>query len=262
MRFEVLGPLDVRDEASPGRRSLLPSATKKRVVLGALLSRVEDVVPTASLITEIWGEEHPRKARAALHVYMAQLRTHLAEGGGSATICTEGPGYVLRLGDAELDHFAFRDRCAAARRAMARHDPEVAADELSTALEMWRGPALAGLTDGPMLGVYATCLNEERIAAVELRLEIDLRLGRHRQVVSELIRLVHDHPLRESFCRQLMLAYYRSERRADALNAFLALRHRLNEELGVEPCRSVQQLHRAVLTADPDIDLRGASVSA
>jgi DNA-binding SARP family transcriptional activator len=105
-----------------------------------------------------------------------------------------------------------------------------------------------------MLSVYATCLDEEYIAAVELRLEIDLQLGRHREIVTDLVRLVNDYPLRETFYRQLMLALYRSERQADALKCFHTLRGRLQEELGVEPCRSLQQLHRAVLRADPALD--------
>jgi SARP family transcriptional regulator, regulator of embCAB operon len=259
MRFEVLGPLEVTDGRPGETRSLLPSATKKRVLLGALLSRVGEVVSTPALMAEIWGERLPRKARAALHVYMAQLRNQLGEGSGTATISTEGFGYVLRLGDAELDYDAFRSTCDSARLKQESGDLGGAAEDLERALDAWRGPALAGLTDGPMLGVYATCLNEEHLAAVEARLEVDLLLGRHREIVAELIRLVHDHPLREAFHRQLMLAYYRSERQADALNCFLELSARLREELGVEPCRSVQQVHRAVLNADPELDRHGLS---
>lgn len=259
MKFEVLGPLAVVDDTCGERRSLLPSATKKRVLLGALLSRVGEVVSTPALMTEIWGDALPRKARGALHVYVAQVRNQLGEGSCSSGISTEGPGYVLRLGDAVLDHHMFQSLCESARAKQDAGDLIGAAADLERALGAWRGPALSGLTDGPMLGVWATCLNEEYVAAVEARLEIDLLLGKHREVVSELIRLVHDYPLRETFHRQLMLAYYRSERQADALACFLELRVRLQDELGVEPCRSVQQLYRSVLVADPDLDRFGLS---
>jgi len=253
MRFSVVGPLDVVEDDERGRRSLLPSATKKRKLLAVLLSRVGEVVSTTALMDEIWDEGRPRKARAALHVYLAQLRNGLADGTG-ATIETEGPGYALRLDGASLDHRDFTALLVQARARQAAGELDAAAESLERALGLWNGSALTGLTDGPMLNVYATCLNEEYVQAVESRLDIDLLRGRHREVVSELIRLVHDYPLRESFHRQLMIAYYRSERQADALSCFLELRGRLQDELGVEPCRSIQQLHRAVLTADPALD--------
>jgi DNA-binding SARP family transcriptional activator len=234
---------------------VLPTAIKKRVLLAALLSRAEEVVSTSCLMAEIWDDRPPRKARAALHVYMAQLRNQLFDQGDDwATIETEGPGYVLWLGGAGLDQHDFEALLRSSQDCKEAGDLGRAMEQLERALALWRGPALAGLTDGPMLGVYATCLDEQYVGAVEARLEIDLQLGRHRAVVAELIRLVHDYPLRETFSRQLMLAYYRSERQADALNCFLQLRGRLQDELGVEPCRPVQQLHQAVLTGDPALD--------
>ncbi|WP_139190479.1 AfsR/SARP family transcriptional regulator [Actinokineospora iranica] len=246
------------------RSSLLPSASKKRILLAALLSRVDEVVSTQSLITEIWGDQPPAKVRGALHVYMAQLRHRLSESTApdrQATIVTEGPGYLLRLGGAELDQHEFDALLTQARTLLDSGDLRTADHAVRQALGLWRGPAIAGLTEGPMLGVYATCLDEEYVAALELRLEIDLLLGRHRAVIAELIRLVHDYPLRETFYRQLMLAFYRSERQADALNCFRRLRRRLRDELGVEPCRPIQQLHQAVLSADPALDRPMADVA-
>ena len=265
MRFEVLGPLSAVDCVNGARRSLLPSASKKRILLAALLSRVDEVVSVQSLISEIWGDQPPPKARGALHVYMAQLRNGLAESAAvdrQATIITEGPGYLLRLGSAEFDQHEFELLLGRARSLLDNGRLMDAADTVRRALDLWRGPALAGLTEGTMLGVFATCLDEEYVAALELRLEIDLLLGRHRSVIAELIRLVHDYPLRETFYRQLMLAFYRSERQADALNCFLELRRRLREELGVEPCRPIQQLHQAVLSADPALDRHMADIAA
>ncbi|RBM16795.1 hypothetical protein DI005_24665 [Prauserella sp. PE36] len=265
VRFEVLGPLSVLDCANGAGRSLLPSASKKRILLASLLSRVNEVVSTESLIAEIWGDQPPAKARGALHVYMAQLRNGLFENVGGdrqATIITDGPGYLLRLEGAGFDQHEFESLMGRARSLQDRGQLADAADTVRRALDLWRGPALAGLTDGTMLGVFATCLDEEYVAALELRLEIDLLLGRHRSVIAELIRLVHDYPLRETFYRQLMLAFYRSERQADALNCFVQLRTRLREELGVEPCRPIQQLHQAVLSADPALDRHMADVAA
>ncbi|MBB1253126.1 AfsR/SARP family transcriptional regulator [Streptomyces alkaliterrae] len=257
MRFEVLGPLSVVDYRHDQDKSLLPSASKKRVLLAALLSRVGEVVSTQSLITEIWADQPPRKARGALHVYMAQLRNQLAESASlehRAQIVTEPPGYLLRLGGAEFDQHDFDILMREARKDFDAGDLPGASKAVRSALGLWRGPALAGLTDGELLSVYATCLDEEYVAALELRIELDLLLGKHRAIISELTRLIHEYPLRETFYRHLMLAYYRSERQADALNCFLQLRERLRNDLGVEPCRPVQRLHQAVLSADPALD--------
>ncbi|MBB1242655.1 AfsR/SARP family transcriptional regulator [Streptomyces durbertensis] len=257
MRFEVLGPLSVVDYRHDQDTSLLPSASKKRVLLAALLSRVGEVVSTQSLITEIWADQPPRKARGALHVYMAQLRNQLAESASPehrAQIVTEPPGYLLRLGGAEFDQHDFDILMKEARKDFDAGDLPAASKAVRAALGLWRGPALAGLTDGELLSVYATCLDEEYVAALELRIELDLLLGKHRAIISELTRLIHEYPLRETFYRHLMLAYYRSERQADALNCFLQLRERLRNDLGVEPCRPVQRLHQAVLSADPALD--------
>lgn len=257
VRFEVLGPLSVVDRDGPEKRSLLPSAIKKRVLLAALLSRAGGVVSTQSLIVEIWGSQAPRKARGALHVYMAQLRNQLAESDaleGRACIVTEPPGYLLQLRGAEFDLREFEQHMLRARHLLDAGNLHESASEVRAALGLWRGLALSGLTEGPLLNVFATCLNEEYVAALELRMELDLRLGKHRAIISELTRLVHEYPLRETFHRQLMLAYYRSERQADALNCFLQLRSLLRNDLGVEPCRSVQRLYQAVLTADPALD--------
>lgn len=257
VRFEVLGPLSVLDRGGREERSLLPSAIKKRVLLAALLSRAGGVVSTQSLIVEIWGSQAPRKARGALHVYMAQLRNQLAESRaleGRACIVTEPPGYLLELRGAEFDLREFEGHMTRSRDLLDAGNLLAAATEVRRALALWRGLALSGLTEGPLLNVFATCLNEEYVAALELRMELDLRLGKHRAIISELTRLVHEYPLRETFHRQLMLAYYRSERQADALNCFLRLRSVLRNDLGVEPCRSVQRLYQAVLTADPALD--------
>ncbi|MEU6644630.1 AfsR/SARP family transcriptional regulator [Saccharomonospora sp. NPDC046836] len=267
MRFEVLGPLSVVDCVDGQRRSLLPSAIKKRILLAALLSRAGEIVSTPSLISEIWGDRPPAKARGALHVYMAQLRNQLAQASvtdNAATIVTEGPGYALRLIGAEFDQTEFEPLLGRARSQLQHGELSAAGTTIRHALGLWRGPALAGLAEGTgtMLGVFATCLDEEYVAALELRVEIDLLLGRHREVIAELIRLVHDYPLRETFYKQLMLAFYRSERRADALNCFVQLRSRLREELGVEPCRPIQQLHQAVLSADPSLDRHQLNTAA
>jgi DNA-binding SARP family transcriptional activator len=254
VHFGVLGPLSVFEVRDGRRESLLPTATKKRVLLAALICRAGEVVPTQSLIRELWTDRPPRQARGALHVYVAQVRNQLAAGDGTAIISTEGDGYVLNLGDAEFDRHAFESLVVRGRTLQAKGDLRGTAECLERALGLWRGPALVGLADGPMLSVETTCLNEEHLRVIENRLEIDLALGRHRDIIPELIGLVHGYPLHETFYRQLILAYYRAERQADALHTFRQLSERLRRDLGVQPCRSVQQLHLAVLNADPALE--------
>src|SRR6185503_18952705 len=125
---------------------------------------------------------------------------------------------------------------------------------------LWRGPALGDLRAGPIVEGFVTWLAEARLECLEMLADSHLELGRHRELVGRLYSLTAEHPLREAFYRQLMLALYRSERQADALKVYQMARKTLNEELGLEPCRSVQDLQRAILTADDQLDLYAAAV--
>jgi DNA-binding SARP family transcriptional activator len=247
MRYEILGPLRVTDEHGAS----FINARKIEILLAVLLARADEVVPTGALMTEIWGEGAPRRAVAGLHVFVSQLRKFLGRPGRpSSPVITRPPGYLLSLDADEFDAHLYLKQMEAGRAhaAAARH--EQAADCLGSALALWRGPVLNGFCPGPILEGFVSWLTEARLDCTELLVDSQLALGRHRELVGRLYSLTAEHPLRESFYRQLMLALYRSDRQADALKVYQAARRTLNEELGLEPCRALQEVQRAVLRAD------------
>jgi DNA-binding SARP family transcriptional activator len=255
VRYEILGPLRVSD----GNDSASISARKIEILLAVLLIRSDQVVATSQLITEVWGESAPRRATAALHVYISQLRKFLRRPSRRGSpIVTRPPGYLLRLGPDELDLHLFNQLVHQGRaRAMAQRHMEASAC-LEAALSLWRGPALDDLRDGPIINGFATWLEEERLECIEMLVDSDLALGRHRQLVGRLYALIAEHPLREALYRQLMLALYRSERRADALKVYQTARETLKDELGLEPSRALRRLQQAILTADDQLDIPAA----
>jgi DNA-binding SARP family transcriptional activator len=251
MRYEILGPLRVVDDAGVS----FISARKMETLLAVLLARCGTGVTTGQLITEIWGEQAPRRANAALHVYISQLRKFLHRPGrATSPIVTRPHGYLLRQGSDELDAQDFQRLMNHGRaRARMRCD-EDAIVAFESALDMWRGPAMADLTEGPIVYAYATWLEESRLECVELLTESYLKLGRHREVVGRLYALTSEHPLREAFYRYLMVALYRSERQADALAVYRSARDVLRDELGLTPCRALRDLHSAILAGDELLD--------
>nr|WP_062343034.1 AfsR/SARP family transcriptional regulator [Herbidospora sakaeratensis] len=257
MRYELLGPLRVSD----GRESHFLSAPKMETTLAILLVRAEWVTTKEQLITELWGESPPQRASAALHVYISQLRKFLAAAGhgDGETIVTRSSGYVLRLRDAEYDVADFQRAVAHGRMCLQAGRYEEALAQFEEALRLVRGPVLDQLPDGPVLAAFAAWAEEERLDCLELSIEARTALGRHREVIGPLNGLITQHPLRESFYRQLMLALYRSERQADALQVYRTAQQVLQAELGVQPCPALRRLHHAILTSDALLDLRAAS---
>ncbi|MFB4308124.1 BTAD domain-containing putative transcriptional regulator [Actinomadura sp. GTD37] len=251
VKYELLGPLRVTE----GHRHASISAQKVTVVLAALLIRADQVVGLDQLIGEIWGQHPPRRATAGLHVYISQLRKFLRRhGAAERAIVTRPPGYLLRLGADETDHRRFlalveRGKTHAAER---RHDRAIARFEEAAGL--WRGPALGDLRGGPIIEGFTTWLAETRLECLEMLSEAKLATGRHRELIGPLFSLAAEHPLREPIYRQLMLALYRSDRQADALRVYQTVRRTLDEELGLQPCRALQDLHQAVLAADVRLD--------
>jgi DNA-binding SARP family transcriptional activator len=256
----VLGPLRVVDEY--GSSSI--SAPKIELLLAALLIRVDQLVPADHLVSEIWDQHPPRRVTAGLHVYVSQLRKFLGRPmRPNSPIVTRPPGYQLELGPDELDAHTFLRLAKAGRQLHREGNFEAAADHFERALALWRGLILGDLQGGQIVNGFVTRLNEERLEIVELMLDARLALGRHRELTGQLYALTRDHPLRESFYRQLMVALYRSERQADALKVYQDARRTLKQELGLEPCRALQELHRAILTGDRNLDLRAwAAVAA
>lgn len=256
MEFRLLGPLEVLDQGRP----LAVTAPKHRALLAALLVNADEVVSVDRLVDYLWGERAPATASSLVKVYVSQVR-HLLAGGAGATdlLVTQAPGYRLRVAVDALDLLVFEQLVAEAESAQAEGRTELAAERLRAALDLWRGEPLEDVPSDLLRQVDATRLTERRLAAVEARIEADLLLGRDRELVGELEALVAAHPLRERLRGQLMLALYRSGRRADALAVYQAARATMAEELGLDPDPELRRLQRAILSEDPSLTLPRAT---
>jgi len=246
--YRVLGPLEVVD----GDRPLPLGGPKQRSLLALLLLHANEVVSTDELIDRMWGGRPPATAAKVVQVQVWRLRKTL----GNDALVTRPPGYVLRVGSDELDLTRFERHVAEARSA----EPATAAQKLREALALWRGSPLADLAYESFVSAEAARLEELRLVVFEERIEADLALGRHAELVPELERLGVQHPLRERLRGQLMLALYRSGRQAEALEAYRRARELLVEELGLDPSPPLQNLERAILAQDPSLEAprRGA----
>lgn len=249
LEFRVLGPLEVIGKDGPVP---LPQG-KVRVALGVLLVHADEVVATDRLIEDVWGERPPATAMKSIHVYVSQLRRIL----GAEVIVTRPPGYQLQLEPGQLDLHRFERLCEEARRG----DVATAAAKLCEALELWRGPPFADFIYDAFAQTTIARLEELRLGALEARIEADLALGRHAELVAGLATLAQEHPLRERIRGAQMLALYRSGRQAEALAAYQSARRALVDELGIEPGRALHELERAILTQDPQLDHVPASDS-
>jgi predicted ATPase/DNA-binding SARP family transcriptional activator/class 3 adenylate cyclase len=251
MEFRVLGPLEViRD----GRRVALGGA-KPRGALALLLLHAGEPVSAERLAVALWGEDAPASAIKTVQVHVSRLRKALGE---PERLVTRPAGYLLRLEADELDLARFERAVADGRAALEAGDAHRAATLLREALALWRGPALADVISLPFAQGEIARLDEQRLAALELRIEADLAAGRDDQLVVELQRLVVDHPLHERLHAQLMLALYRAGRQADALEAYRAAHRLLDDALGVTPGHDLRELHQAVLSHDPQLAVPAA----
>jgi DNA-binding SARP family transcriptional activator/class 3 adenylate cyclase len=254
VEFRILGPLEILDDQ--GQRLALGGA-KQRALLAVLLLHAGQVVAVERLVDELWGEDPPDTAAHSLQVYVANLRKVLeptrTKRSAGGVLQTRPPGYLLQVGPEELDLARFERLAGQGRAALAAGDPAGAARLLGEALGLWRGWALADVALAVSGQGEVVRLEERRLAALEDRIEAELALGRHRELVGELQALVAAHPLRERIHGQLMVALYRSGRQADALAAFKRARDRLVEELGIEPGAELQELERAILAQDPNL---------
>ncbi|MFJ7965795.1 AfsR/SARP family transcriptional regulator [Streptomyces sp. NPDC096324] len=254
VRFAVLGPV----RAWRGEREVDVGAPQQRAVLAALLLRRGRPVMLGELLDAVWGEGPPTAAVSVVRTYVSRLRKGLEpERDATAAprvIVSVGDGYALRVPEGALDLGVFERRVAGARKLRAAGDPSAAAELLRAALGGWQGTALAGVP-GPLAESEGARLDEQRLAAVELRLDVDVELGRHGEVIAELVSLAGKFPLREGLCRLLMLALYRSGRQAEALAAYRGTRGTLVSELGIEPGAALKGLHERILAADPSLDI-------
>jgi DNA-binding SARP family transcriptional activator len=254
MEFRILGPLEVWDEG--GQVSL--GGAKPRALLAGLLLHPNEVVPADRLIDELWGEDSPEDAAAALRVNVSRLRKSLQQ----EVLTTRSPGYVIRVEPDELDLHRFERLVDEGRSLLARGLAADASERLGDALALWRGPALAEFAYESFAQTAIARLEEIRLAAVELRIDADLALGRHAELVGELAALVAEHPLRERLRRCLMTALYRSGRQAEALDAYQAARRTLVDELGIDPSPALQELERAILRQDRSLNVVPGPASA
>jgi DNA-binding SARP family transcriptional activator len=254
MDFRILGPLEVLDE---GKRVAL-GGDKQRALLGLLLVNAGETLSTDRLIDELWGEHPPATAAKTVQVHVSRLRKALAAGAGNgseAVVVTREHGYQLEIDPERLDSHRFERLLAEGRNELAADRPERAAPALEEALGLWRGQPLADLTYEAFAQAEIARLENLRAAAIEQLIEAKLALGRHLEVIGELEALIAEYPYREALRAQLMLALYRSDRQADALQAYQDTRHALTEELGIEPGERLRELERAILAQDPALAL-------
>ncbi len=250
MEFRILGPTEVLDGA---RRVPLPSG-RGRALLAVLALHAGEPVSADRLVDELWGENPPPTARTVVHGLVSRLRRVLAprnaEARPGALLETIAGGYRLAIEPDAVDAHRFKRLIDEARDAAA----EIRASQLSSALALWRGPALADFAYEPFAQRPITALEDLRTQAIEDRIEADLALGRAGNLVAELEQLIQDNPFRERLRGSLMIALYRSGRQAEALQAYLDARSMLVEELGLEPGPALRELEMAILRQDPVLD--------
>ncbi|MFI0963317.1 AfsR/SARP family transcriptional regulator [Streptomyces sp. NPDC021080] len=245
--FGLLGPLVVHD----GTLDLPVGGPKVRVLLAALLLQANRTVPKDALVVALWGPRPPATARSSLFNHVTRLRRQLAPlDTGAPRLATVPSGYSLRVAAGEFDVEVFDARLGAAHRAHTDRDWEAVVRRSAEAAALWRGQPLedlAGFADTEPQTQLVRQLLENRLQVTEWEFDAALALGRHHEVLPRLRVLAAEHPLREAFHRQLMLALYRSDRQAEALQAYARLRRDLVEELGVEPSAAVRAAHQEVL---------------
>ena len=243
--FRILGPFQVLD----GDRSLALGGHQQRVVLAMLLLRRGEVVSRDRLIDELWGERAPASAVKTIQTYVSNLRKALGDG----LLLTRGHGYLLQVVPGQVDADRVEALVREGRDALETGDRRRASERLREALALWRDPAWVDFAYEPFAQAEIARLHEERVAALEDRIDADLALGRHTVLVGELETLVREHPIRERLQAQLMLALYRSGRQTEALERYRQARGALADELGIEPGRALQDLEQAILTHDPEL---------
>ncbi|QFG20254.1 AfsR/SARP family transcriptional regulator [Actinomadura sp. WMMB 499] len=247
MRYEVLGRVRTVDDVGPAALS----APKTNLLLALLVAHAGRVVTPDRIITELWGGDEPRRAQAAIHVHIHQIRRFLERPGRrDGPVITHPHGYLLDLDGDELDLDQFTGLLEDGRERVRAGRFAAASATLRAGLALWRGAAFEGLSWGPAVGAHAAWAEESRLGCRELLVESELMMGLHREQVRPLSELTAAHPLREGFYGQLMLALYRSNRQADALAVYQRARATLRRELGLEPCRALRDLQQAILSAD------------
>ncbi|WP_409185263.1 BTAD domain-containing putative transcriptional regulator [Amycolatopsis sp. VS8301801F10] len=265
MQIAILGPLAVRADGV----SKTPSAPKLRTVLAMLALNANRAVHFEQFVEELWENNPPASAATTLQTYVYQLRKSLRLAGsaeeGATVLLTRPHGYELQVPRADVvDAVRYSALLDQARDRHDAGDLEACAELARQALALWRGAALSDLPLGPTLSARATQLEESRKAALDLRFEAELALGRHRRVVDELAGVVKANPTHEAYSAKLMVALYRCGRRVEALDVYHRVRSDFIAQLGIEPSATLRSVHQQILVDDPALTLpvpRGGSVS-
>lgn len=251
MTISVLGPIECRWGTKP--RQIKGEC--QRTLLAVLATSGGRPVSTHALVEEIWLEQPPDHEENALQAHVSRLRRKLlgsegAAGGHDVELISCTSGYQLKLPPEAVDATQFR-RMVNHVRGNPSMDPEEAAAMLRTALGMWYGPLFGGSVGGPICQAVAAHIGEVRAMAQEMLFDLELRSGRHKEVIPELSELIEAPTLNERFCEQLMIALYRSGRQTEALALYQKVRHRLGAELGLQPSPTLRNHVQAILSHDP-----------
>jgi DNA-binding SARP family transcriptional activator len=256
VEFRILGPLEVVEDGE----TVALGTLKERLVLGVLLLHANEFVSRERLIDDLWGEAPPPTARKAVNVYISKLRQTLAREDHDPIATADG-GYRLVVEPDAVDAGRVQLLIASAREHVSRGEVERADGRFREALSLWRGPTLAGLQLESRGRDEVAQLDEVRLAALMDRIDCDLALGHHEDVLGELNVLVLEHPLRERLRAQQMLALYRADRQAEALEAYAGARRTLVDDLGIEPSEALQRLQQAILLHDPALGTPGGTAA-
>ena len=244
----VLGPVEVRNQGEP----VSIGGPKQRSILALLVAEAGHPVSVDRIIDDVYGEDAPEGARRSVQTLVSMIRRELGD-----IIKQAGGGYVLEVDAAAIDAVRFENEVRSALPTV-ETDPEKAATVLRNALAMWRGHPYADIDSRAVLEPEITRLRELRLTALEARIDADLALGRHRELTGELEALTVEHPLREKFRAQHMLALYRSGRQTEALRGFERTRSYLADEIGITPSKELADLEQRILDQNPDLDLPAA----
>ena len=264
MDIRLLGPVEARLDG----HSFAPTAGKQRQVLALLAMHPGELVTTSAMIEELWGREVPRTATGTIQTYVLKLRKSLTDdaafpGDPRDVLVTRPGGYTLDIPAHLVDVHRYREMAAEGEHELTEGNYETASRLLGAALAHWRGPALIDLPKGFQLGVEVTRLEQSRLSVLESRIDADLRLNRHHQLLEELAELTARFPMHEKICSQYMTALAVCGMKWRALEVFQVLRKTLVRELGIEPSLPVQRLQRTILESDSadDIDYSGDAVA-
>jgi len=247
--FTLLGPLELVMDG----RDYAPTAPKELQLLALVLLRAGRPVDGDSILDELWSLPTP-SARTTVQTYVYKLRKLIERSGlavrGDDVLVTKAPGYMLLADHDQIDVFVFQRLCREGKKASHEHRYEDAARLFRDGLSLWTGPAMANVKCGSRLSAYVVDLEEQRRYARHLRIEAEIAVGMHRELVGELRSLATTNPLDEDLHGQLIRVLHSSGRRNDALDVYRGLRITLNEELGLDPRAEVQRLHHDLLLTD------------